>query len=502
MDAPVFEEVAPASDCHCPGCADRRRAGARGLPVRLGGSPAAHGARRQVVVLAAAAGTVLSGSQLTAAAEFRPLDQGHPAGGAAALLGAAGAILPAPAPAGDSAAPTPSGAPQVTGTPYVRSTPQAPGGAEAGQGATGPLYGAAADVIPAATPAALNFPTTTRAEIINRAKTWTNVRVPYSMTKYWPDGYRQDCSGFVSMAWGLKSNEWTGSLDRFAVRITKNELQPGDMLLFHDPSNPNKGSHVTIFGGWTDSTRQNYVAYEQTPPRARQQVTPYPYWKNVGGYVPYRYRGVQGGSGGGTSGPAPTTPPSSTAFPGADKFGPGANNRHVTELGRLLRERGGARFYDSGPGPRWGEADRKATRAFQQAQGWTGDDADGIPGPATWNHLVRGTGRDIPATGGSAPSPGSGGSRPGSSVQPPAPSGSTAFPGRGYFRPGQNNAHVTRLGQQLKQKGFDKHYTQGPGPRWSESDRRNVESFQRAQGWRGQDADGYPGPETWRRLFS
>lgn len=75
------------------------------------------------------------------------------------------------------------------------------------------------------------------------------------------------------------------------------------------------------------------------------------------------------------------------------------------------------------------------------------------------------------------------------------------FPGRGYFRPGQSNSHVDRLGRQLVKKGFGKYYTSGPGPRWTEADRRNVEAFQRAQGWRGGAADGYPGPETWRRLF-
>ena len=64
------------------------------------------------------------------------------------------------------------------------------------------------------------------------------------------------------------------------------------------------------------------------------------------------------------------------------------------------------------------------------------------------------------------------------------------------------NKYVTELGKQLVKKGFGKYYTTGPGPRWGEPDRRNVEAFQRAQGWRGGAADGYPGPETWRRLFS
>lgn len=76
------------------------------------------------------------------------------------------------------------------------------------------------------------------------------------------------------------------------------------------------------------------------------------------------------------------------------------------------------------------------------------------------------------------------------------------FPGRDKFRPGANNDHVTQLGRQLTRRGYGRFYKVGPGPRWSESDRRAVEAFQRAQGWTGADADGYPGPETWRRLFS
>uniref|UniRef100_UPI0018FE93B5 peptidoglycan-binding protein n=2 Tax=Streptomyces sp. NRRL B-24085 TaxID=1709476 RepID=UPI0018FE93B5 len=80
--------------------------------------------------------------------------------------------------------------------------------------------------------------------------------------------------------------------------------------------------------------------------------------------------------------------------------------------------------------------------------------------------------------------------------------GVPGYPGRAMFRPGANNEYVTRLGRQLVKKGFGKYYTTGPGPRWGEPDRRGVEAFQRAQGWRGGAADGYPGPETWRRLFS
>ncbi|WP_282690766.1 peptidoglycan-binding protein, partial [Streptomyces sp. CC216C] len=342
------------------------------------------------------------------------------------------------------------------------------------QGEKGPLRGTGASGPPS--PGSAAAPKTTRADIIDRAQRWVNAKVPYSMEKYWSDGYRQDCSGYVSMAWNLGTNEWTGSLAAYGTRIARADLQPGDILLFHNPADPAKGSHVTIFGGWTSGARTHYVAYEQARPRTRKQSTPLAYWNNSDRYVAYRYKGVTGGSPGSGS---------STAFPGAKQFGPGANNKYVTQLGQMLVQRGGKRFYAVGPGPVWGTADRRATQAFQQAQGWKGKEADGLPGPHTWRLLTSGGGRNIPAAG-------AGGS----------PNTAVAFPGRGYFQPGQSNSHVDRLGKQLVKKGYGKHYVSGPSPLWTEADRRNVEAFQRAQGWRGGAADGYPGPETWRRLFA
>ncbi|WP_240135637.1 peptidoglycan-binding protein [Streptomyces sp. MUM 178J] len=488
MTVPVFQEYEPAADCDCPGCAERRRA------LAAGGHPAAHGCRRALVVVTAA-GVVLGGA----------------GGGGAAAVG-----LP-------------------TGPDRV-AEPDPP----SVQGGTGPLHGR-----PLAGPAvgsadgqeAEPLRPMTRAEIINRAKKWVAAKVPYSMEKYWSDGYRQDCSGYVSMAWNLPRNEWTGSLALFATKISREDLQPGDILLFHNPLNPTIGSHVTIFGGWTDYTHDYYVAYEQTPPHTRKQATPMAYWTNSDSYVAYRYKGLTsdtsastsdtsasasgtgsstgtsdtgtgstgtsdtgtgtgstgtgtGSTGTGTSSTGGAGGSESTVdvFPGAEAFGPGADNAHLTRLGEMLVERGGGRFYSVAPGPRWSEADRRATEAFQLAQGWRGADADGIPGPETWRRLVTGDGHDIPA----ARSGGAGGT----AAEPPA------FPGRAHFRPGRSNAHVARLGQQLVARGYGTHYRSGPGPRWTEADRRNVAAFQRAQGWRGAAADGYPGPETWRRLFN
>ncbi|MDN3022623.1 peptidoglycan-binding protein [Streptomyces sp. S.PB5] len=429
---PVFEEIDPASDCDCPGCVHWRGV----LPhSRTGRHPAAH----RAVVLAAAASTALVGH--TAPAFAAPHAPDHHAG----------------VPAGDE--------------------PDTP------QGGKVPLHG------PGGESATVKTPATTRAEIIKRAKKWVAAQVPYSMTEYWSDGYRQDCSGFVSMAWNLPGNEWTGSLDQYGVKIPKDDLRPGDILLFHNPADPQQGSHVVIFGGWTDYTHTYYIAYEEARPGARKQATPYAYWSNSARYTAYRYKGLMAGTAG-AGGDKPAEP-LAIPYPGAAYFGPGANNKYVTQLGRMLIERGAGRLYTSGPGPRWTDTDRRATRAFQQAQGWRGRDADGLPGRQTWVLLVTGEGKDIRTRAAGPPAPSESSSR-----------GVPGYPGRAMFRPGATNTYVTLLGKQLVKKGFGKYYETGPGPRWGAADRRAVEAFQRSQGWRGGAADGYPGPETWRRLFT
>ncbi|AWW39406.1 membrane protein [Streptomyces sp. AS58] len=464
MKTPVFEEFEPADDCDCPGCAPRRPA----LAVPSSFRDPARSAPGRPVGCRPGATRVLAVAALASAA----LAAGHA---------------------------TPVAA--VPHAPHAPHRPGVPAGDEPDtpQGGTAPLHG------PGGTPAkpagAAPFPAITRAEIINRAKKWVADRVPYSMTDYWSDGYRQDCSGFVSMAWKLPANEWTGTLHLYGVRITKDELQPGDMLLFHNPANPQNGSHVVIFGGWTDQTRTHYTAYESIRPRARKQTTPYAYSKNSDRYVPYRYRGVV--SDPGTVQQVGTQPGQEeeqgdvTAYPGTKYFGPGAVNEHVTQLGRMLIGRGAGRFYPEGPGPLWTDADRMATQAFQVAQGWKDKEADGLPGERTWDLLVTGKGKDIPPE----PPARSPATAPPAALAPPA-ARVPAYPGRGMFRPGASNEHVLRLGQQLVRKGFGGHYATGPGTRWGDADRRSVEAFQRAQGWRGGAANGHPGPETWRRLFS
>lgn len=73
------------------------------------------------------------------------------------------------------------------------------------------------------------------------------------------------------------------------------------------------------------------------------------------------------------------------------------------------------------------------------------------------------------------------------------------YPGDKYFFIGRTSNLVTELGKALVKAGY-KGYKRGPGPLFSPADRKAVKWFQQKQGWSGEDADGTPGRETWKRL--
>lgn len=177
-----------------------------------------------------------------------------------------------------------------------------------------------------------------------------------------------------------------------------------------------------------------------------------------------------------------TTPARYKVTVGGLEYGYGAKGAHVTKVGQALVKRGHGDHYKSGPGPEWSDADTLNYQDFQRSLGFTGKDADGVPGESSLKKLL-GT---LPAKPKAKPKP-----------APKVP----AYPGKENFRTGAVNDHVTQLGRALVKKGFGRFYAYGPGPKWSDADRRAVRAFQKAQGWVGFDADGYPGPETWRRLM-
>ncbi|MFJ3877511.1 hypothetical protein ACIPW5_08655 [Streptomyces sp. NPDC090077] len=120
-----------------------------------------------------------------------------------------------------------------------------------------------------ATASAEAAPRISRAEVLARAKTWLTANngrpVPYFQNKYWKDGYRQDCSGYASMALGLrKPGPNTVSLknDGYTRRIAMKDLAPGDLVIKAD-SNSADFRHVVIFDGWANGAHTAYKSYEQ-----------------------------------------------------------------------------------------------------------------------------------------------------------------------------------------------------------------------------------------------
>jgi hypothetical protein len=132
------------------------------------------------------------------------------------------------------------------------------------------------------------------ATVFGRAQTWLTAwsggSVPYLSSGNpadWFQGYRRDCSGYVSMALGLEGPGLnTSGLAERSTIISKSELRPGDLLI---NTAPNLRGHVVLFERWADASMTRYYGYEQTGSADTQhRVIPYPYF---GDYpmVPYRF---------------------------------------------------------------------------------------------------------------------------------------------------------------------------------------------------------------------
>ncbi|MFF4168587.1 peptidoglycan-binding protein [Streptomyces sp. NPDC001744] len=83
-----------------------------------------------------------------------------------------------------------------------------------------------------------------------------------------------------------------------------------------------------------------------------------------------------------------------------------------------------------------------------------------------------------------------------------APSGAPRlqpFPGSEFFTGSTSSPVITAMGRRLVAEGCSA-YGVGPGPRWTEADRRSYAKWQRKLGFRGADADGVPGRASWNAL--
>lgn len=110
----------------------------------------------------------------------------------------------------------------------------------------------------------------TRASIVARGKTWVDAHIPYDMTKY-HDGWRTDCSGFISMAWNLRDSKGgkvsanTSSLWNYAFRFTNvDALLPGDAINSSLPGGATgAANHVVLFVKWLNKAKHTFLVYQE-----------------------------------------------------------------------------------------------------------------------------------------------------------------------------------------------------------------------------------------------
>ncbi|GAA1259126.1 hypothetical protein GCM10009665_56560 [Kitasatospora nipponensis] len=153
-----------------------------------------------------------------------------------------------------------------------------------------------------------------RDEVIQRAQSWVSQGVPYNQGANHTDSngsYREDCSGFVSMAWHLSDSLVTQTLPGVSTQIAATQLQPGDALDY-------TAEHVILFGNWIDQSAGtfNYYAEQNSRVLTNQyqgdlNASSLAGWP-TSSYTPLRYDKIEGTA---SSTPPAVTAPTSTATP-------------------------------------------------------------------------------------------------------------------------------------------------------------------------------------------
>jgi hypothetical protein len=100
-----------------------------------------------------------------------------------------------------------------------------------------------------------------RREAIERGFEWLDDHVPYSQSRS-HEGYRTDCSGFVSMCWKTGTSYTTASFIAGAASSSLgsySNLQPADALVYRSGGH----GHIVLFLGWNDDAHSSACVLEQ-----------------------------------------------------------------------------------------------------------------------------------------------------------------------------------------------------------------------------------------------
>ncbi|MET7810990.1 peptidoglycan-binding protein [Streptomyces sp. NPDC005395] len=151
------------------------------------------------------------------------------------------------------------------------------------------------------------------------------------------------------------------------------------------------------------------------------------------------------------------------------------------------------------------DAIERVSAAICRAHGWSARSVVGHLEWSDWKVDPRGftmpSLRDRVAArlGSPASGAGKGGTSPSRPSGGPAAPRHQPFPGAGFFTTRTSSPVITAMGRRLVAEGCSE-YAVGPGPRWTDADRRSYAAWQRRLGFRGADADGIPGRTSWNAL--
>lgn len=162
-------------------------------------------------------------------------------------------------------------------------------------------------------------------------------------------------------------------------------IRRGDIVFFDwNGSNSIGGiDHVGIVTGTSGDGRTVYTIEGNIGNVCARKVR---YSDTIAGYGRPAYTGTSNNAPGGSSAPVITPTGSYQSFPGTAFFKSQPRSPVIERMGQRLVAVGCGR-YSVGPGPQWSEADRESYAAFQRKCGWSGTDADGWPGAASWAKL-------------------------------------------------------------------------------------------------------------------
>lgn len=90
------------------------------------------------------------------------------------------------------------------------------------------------------------------------------------------------------------------------------------------------------------------------------------------------------------SAPGGSSPPSVSTtqpFPGKDFFNQAPKSPIIVAMDKRLIEEGCSKFSSIPPDDTWSQEDRESYAAWQRKIGFSGSDADGMPGKISWDRL-------------------------------------------------------------------------------------------------------------------